>query len=420
MARQIQVTVPLDKKDHVMAFLTDREHVFALNDFPGTTSAMVMFKMAPKRCGTVLQALSKDLGVGRYYGTIDIVTLQSTIPRLSHYYENRSQGQKKKRKYILSDRMTVEEIYEIIDGQSHLTFDYLAMICVAALIAAVGLITDSSVTVVASMLVSPLMGPILGVTFGASIENWEMVKKSVYNEVIGVCLCLGVGMLVGLCVCPFYGPGGITHDWAQFSLTDSQQISDRGDFWSLLGGAFVAIPSGMGVALGITSGGVNALVGVAISAALLPPIVNCGMCLTFGIYFTAFGFDETGIKWLSMSAASMSLFLMNFVCIFVFAMLMFKVKKINRAEMLAGSLDVRPSLEEEPVLLQHDTDRDGGDVTPAPAARASVTRSAFSRLSTRHSEPEIEFHSLPAGQAGGQLALFKPSSSPPQALELGD
>jgi hypothetical protein len=35
------------------------------------------------------------------------------------------------------------------------------------------------------------------------------------------------------------------------------------------------------VALSVTSGGGNSLVGVAIAAALLPPVVNTGICLTF-------------------------------------------------------------------------------------------------------------------------------------------
>lgn len=76
---------------------------------------------------------------------------QSTKPLISTLS---SQAGKKKRKYKLSDRMTVEEIFENVDSQSHLTFDYLMMVVVAAIIAGVGLISDSSVTVVASMLVS--------------------------------------------------------------------------------------------------------------------------------------------------------------------------------------------------------------------------------------------------------------------------
>ena len=36
-----------------------------------------------------------------------------------------------------------------------------------------------------------------------------------------------------------------------------------------------------GVALSVTSGGGNSLVGVAIAASLLPPVVNTGVCLAF-------------------------------------------------------------------------------------------------------------------------------------------
>ena len=57
-------------------------------------------------------------------------------------------------------RMTVDEIFSQIDSSSKLTFDYVFMVIAAAAIAAAGLIEDSSVTVVASMLLSPLMSPI--------------------------------------------------------------------------------------------------------------------------------------------------------------------------------------------------------------------------------------------------------------------
>jgi hypothetical protein len=45
-------------------------------------------------------------------------------------------------------------------------------------------------------------------------------------------------------------------------------------------GLVVAAPSGMGVVLGTAKGGFSAMVGTAISASLLPPLVNCGMMLT--------------------------------------------------------------------------------------------------------------------------------------------
>jgi uncharacterized membrane protein len=86
--------------------------------------------------------------------------------------------------------MSVEEIRSSINGQSRLTFDYLVMVAAAALIAGVGIITDSSVTVVASMLVSPLMGPILCAAFGIAVCRWDMVWRGVRNELYGVRIIL--------------------------------------------------------------------------------------------------------------------------------------------------------------------------------------------------------------------------------------
>ena len=67
---------------------------------------------------------------------------------------------------------------------------------------------------------------------------------------------------------------------------DSFEIQSRGTVWGLVSGLFTAIPSGVGVALAITGGGINALVGVAISASILPPIVNCGLCISLAAWYT--------------------------------------------------------------------------------------------------------------------------------------
>jgi hypothetical protein len=53
-----------------------------------------------------------------------------------------------------------------------------------------------------------------GVTFGSAIQETKMVRRSLRNELIGGLIALFIGMLVGLFLAPFYGPGGITADWA--------------------------------------------------------------------------------------------------------------------------------------------------------------------------------------------------------------
>merc|ERR1740123_2878799 len=71
----------------------------------------------------------------------------------------------------------------------------------------------------------------------------------------------------------------------QLAFGENTQISSRGEWMSLAWGAGIAAPSGIGVALGVSADQVSALIGVAISAALLPPIANSGLCLASALVF---------------------------------------------------------------------------------------------------------------------------------------
>jgi uncharacterized membrane protein len=66
------------------------------------------------------------------------------------------------------------------------------------MIAGLGLVDDSSVNVVASMLVSPLMGPIMATTFGAVIRDFGLIKIGLLSELVGLLICLAVGLIFGI------------------------------------------------------------------------------------------------------------------------------------------------------------------------------------------------------------------------------
>ena len=51
---------------------------------------------------------------------------------------------------------------EQIHAQADLSFDFLSLLAIASILAGIGLITNSTVVIVASMLVSPIMGPVMG------------------------------------------------------------------------------------------------------------------------------------------------------------------------------------------------------------------------------------------------------------------
>lgn len=309
--RILQVLEEMRKTHCIMPFMVK-----------GEKHIIIQFNSQQKHLGDTIKSL-QGMGIGVLPGTqIDINDLSTSIT--SH----KATKKKKKKLYKMSDRMTTEEIFESIDSQSHLTFDYMAMTFVASLIAAVGLLTDSSVSVVASMLVSPLMGQILAVTWGITMRDSSLIWRGVRNESFGVLLCWLTGLTVGFCVGPFYGPSNLTVEWATGNLT-SFEISSRGSPWSLLSGGVVAVPSGIGVALALTGGGINALVGVAISAALLPPIVNSGLCLSLALWFNTDRYDLQAYNYFQYSFWSFLLFVVNFVLIILLALSVFKLKKLK-------------------------------------------------------------------------------------------
>jgi uncharacterized membrane protein len=169
------------------------------------------------------------------------------------------------------------------------------------------------------MLVSPIMGPVMGMTFGARIDDWPLVRSSFLVETKAIIICFLVGAVITLCA----GFTELANTWP----TNEMQI--RGEVSGLYVGIAIAIPSGMGVALSILGGNTGSLVGVAISASLLPPAVNAGICWMYALLELAGGVtseSEDDANYGVIGAISFTLTVLNIVCIWFSGMLMFAIK----------------------------------------------------------------------------------------------
>jgi ABC-type nickel/cobalt efflux system permease component RcnA len=93
----------------------------------------------------------------------------------------------------------------MVEAQNVFTFDYLVFVLSAAVIACLGLTTNSGAVVVAAMLISPLMGPIVAVALGLAIQEWSMVRRGFINELAGTLLVFLTGFFWGLGTSVFPG-----------------------------------------------------------------------------------------------------------------------------------------------------------------------------------------------------------------------
>ena len=203
------------------------------------------------------------------------------------------------------------------------------------------------------------MGPILAFTFGSVILDGELIKIGLFSEFLGLLVCLFVGFIGGLAAAP---ASMRDTPWPTF------ESSTRGTLSGLYVGVAIAIPSGIGTALSITLQNTASLVGVAISASLLPPAVNCGLLFAeaslSSYYYTSFCLinDWNATVWeqccrgvvstlscpssatypdfcctnthyspiqiANMGGISLLLTIVNIICIYIFGMATFKLKEV--------------------------------------------------------------------------------------------
>jgi uncharacterized hydrophobic protein (TIGR00271 family) len=144
----------------------------------------------------------------------------------------------------------------------------LWILACAIVIASVGLNVNSTAVIIGAMLISPLMGPIVGAGFGLGMYDFELVKKSIKNLAIATIVSLIVSTLY-FYISPF------KEVQSELLARTSPNIYD----------VLIAFFGGLVGVIAVTrveKG--NPIPGVAIATALMPPLCTAGYGLATGNY----------------------------------------------------------------------------------------------------------------------------------------
>ncbi|MFW9962913.1 MAG: TIGR00341 family protein [Candidatus Sifarchaeia archaeon] len=312
--KQVQITVPYEKTETVFDFVIDALGINNVTKMNTDNAHLLQFRIPDAQVNEAIEKL-KSRGVGVEYGFIDILDLKATLPRESEEVSDT--------KIQRDATLAVEEIYESVQKQASLSFDFIAFSILAAAMAGFGLIQNNTTVIVASMLLSPLMGPMLGVALGYVVRDRALFIKGTRNELISLGLSFAVGIVMALmlpiliAITPTQFVQGVLDDLGANVLTE---ITRRNGFSAIDVG--VAIISGPAVAVSVTRGDMSSLVGVAISAALMPPAVNAALMLMLGAIYASPAIAGIGV-------GSLLLLTMNIILIDVAAIVMFRIKKLT-------------------------------------------------------------------------------------------
>ena len=213
---------------------------------------------------------------------------------------------------------TKPKVYAQISAAAKIgSLSYWLEIFFSAGIATFGLVESSPAVIIGAMLISPLMGPIMGTGLALAAGDLYLGIKAVLNLLasIGVSIAFS-GFLVWLL--PFHSPT------TEILSRTTPNLLDLG----------IALLSGLAGSVVVSRGtgeGVTALPGVAIAVALMPPLCVMGFGLGSGVNLEIMG-------------GSGLLFLTNLVAIVASAFLIFLLVGLDTSEVREA---VRASRQDE-------------------------------------------------------------------------
>ncbi|MDQ4077949.1 MAG: DUF389 domain-containing protein [Chloroflexota bacterium] len=247
-AADVENAIIAASKHHTMAFL-------------GASNDSVVNQLL---LGTVVERLAEAMPVPvvvvkRFRGVTQFWlrrlwrTLDASIPNVS-----------------LEDRL---DAYKRVRRGARATHDFYILMVLSVVIACMGLLLDSSAVIIGAMLVAPLMTPMLGLGLGVVMGDIRLLKVALRSTLQGVLLAIAVSTLSG---------------WLAPLVVFTREIASRTQ--PNLLDLTVGLAAGAAGAYSIARQSVAAaLPGVAIAAALVPPLAVIGISLSTGRWAAAWG-----------------------------------------------------------------------------------------------------------------------------------
>jgi uncharacterized hydrophobic protein (TIGR00271 family) len=197
---------------------------------------------------------------------------------------------------LTNEKERFETVIANIESGATFRGTNLWILIFAIFVASLGLNVNSTAVIIGAMLISPLMGPIMGMGMGLAINDLELFKKAGYNFAVATIVALATSTL-------FFLISPINNAHSEILARISPNIYD----------VLIALFGGLAGTLATSSlhkG--NVIPGVAIATALMPPLCTAGYglaTLQFSYFFGAFYLFVINAVFIGLATLIMTRFL---------------------------------------------------------------------------------------------------------------
>ncbi|WP_158514792.1 DUF389 domain-containing protein [Gemmatimonas phototrophica] len=161
------------------------------------------------------------------------------------------------------DQREAEEIHEAVTGGVRSAGTNLWVLMFAILVASIGLNVNSTAVIIGAMLISPLMGPIVAIGYGAGVNDFGLIKRAV--RTLG--LFVGISLLTATL---YFSVSPLSQAQSELLARTTPTVWDVAI--AFFGGA-------AGIVALTRREFSNVVPGVAIATALMPPLCTAGFGL---------------------------------------------------------------------------------------------------------------------------------------------
>ena len=272
----------------MLRLLCDRTGVVAVASARGSTHGVVVTAyVARESADGVLRDLHEH-GVADH-GLVALDPVDAAFGALVDKAEKDAPGEG-------ADAVIWDELTERVGEDSTLTWTFVAFMVLATLLAAIGVVTDSQVTIVGAMVIGPEFGPLAGLSIALVRRRPAIARRSALALVVGFVTAI---VLVSL----------VTLLWRAAGLVSPADLTGprATDFiyhpgWFSLITALVAGTAGM---LSLSSSKSAVLVGVFISVTTIPAAGNAAVAGVLGNWHeTWLSLAQLGINLAGITAAA--------------------------------------------------------------------------------------------------------------------
>ena len=274
--RYLEITVPTGHRQNVLDILEDERIDYVVSDETSGRgyTAVVRFPLPTRAVEPVLDRLNRT-GISDEARVI-VVDAETVISQqfddlLDQHSHSGTKGERTSRQVLRTKAEELTPAFPI----------YATMLLMSAVVATAGLLADSPAVVVGSMVIAPLIGPALAANVGIVTGDDNLKSTGFAYQALGITIVVVAS--IGLATLARVGglePGGV-------DIVVVAELQERvsPNLLSLV----IALGAGVAGILSLTRGFSEAIVGVMIAAALIPPAAAVGITVAWGMYGAAAG-----------------------------------------------------------------------------------------------------------------------------------